>query len=244
VPIEDLQAQLLNTGGVANASPAVKAGPLLPGEESLSTLEFDAAGSLGSHVVGTLLLTDGSKNLGTATFSLLLGIPKTLKSSVAPSLETPAFPRARGNANQYPSVVMTSGAPVGAVVTGVRLHLGHALFQRSGEIDMLLVGPGQKAMVPISDAGLFADDVSLVLTDSATTPLPSTSYLVDGEFRPTNYGPNDAFPSPAPRGPYAANFAVFNGANPNSNWALFVRDDGGPGRGALGSWYVEVDYVE
>jgi hypothetical protein len=99
-------------------------------------------------------------------------------------------------------------------------------------------------MVPLSDAGLFADDASLVITDAAAAPLPSTGYFVDGAFRPTNYGPNDAFPSPAPPGPHASNFAVFNGGTPNGSWSLFVNDDGGPGRGALGAWFVEVDYVQ
>jgi subtilisin family serine protease len=243
VPIDDLQARLLNTGGVDNASPVVDYGALKPGESVTAAFQFDAMAPLGRHVVGTLVLKDGSQNLGTVTFSLLLGIPGTLTSSVAPTLETPRFPGNRGNADKYPSFVSTTGAPPGSVITAVRLHLEHALFQRSSEIDMLLAGPGQKHMIPMSDAGIFADDASLVLADSATTPLPSTGALLDGEFRPTNYGPNDAFPSPAPRGPHAANFAVFNGGDPNGPWLLFVRDDGGPGRGALGAWYVEVDYV-
>ncbi len=244
LPIEDLQAELLNTGGVANAVPPISYGPLGPGESAIATFQFDAAGFLGSRTIGTLRLTDGQKNLGTVTFSLLLGIPGRLTSTVAPTLETPKFPKSKGNASQYPSIVTTSGAPAGSVITGVRLHLQHALFLRSSEIDMLLVGPGQQKMVPMSDAGLFADDATLVLTDAASAPLPATSFLPDGEFRPTNYGPTDAFPFPAPPGPAASNFAVFNGGNPNGGWSLFVRDDGGPGRGALGAWFVVVDYVQ
>jgi hypothetical protein len=109
---------------------------------------------------------------------------------------------------------------------------------------MLLAGPSLRAMVPMSDAGFSADDASFTLSDTATLPLPATSYILDGVYRPTNYGPNDAFPSPAPKGPYGSNFAVFNGADPNGDWSLYVRDDGGRGRGALGSWWVEVDYVQ
>jgi hypothetical protein len=62
--------------------------------------------ALGRHVVGTVVLKDGSLNLGTVTFSLLLGIPGTLTSSVAPTLETPKFPGNRGNADKYPSFVL------------------------------------------------------------------------------------------------------------------------------------------
>jgi uncharacterized repeat protein (TIGR01451 family) len=50
--------------------------------------------------------------------------------------------------------------------------------------------------------------------------------LTNGEFKPRNNLLGDAFPAPAPVGPYTNDlFSIFNGANPNGTWSLYVVDD-------------------
>lgn len=67
--------------------------------------------------------------------------------------------------------------------------------------------------------------------------LPDASGLKSGVFRPTNAGGGDAFPSPAPGGPYGTRLGAFFGTDPNGTWSLFVVDDTNGDSGSLsGGW--------
>ena len=167
-----------------------------------------------------------------------------------------------GPANPYPSTVNVSGLSAIAA-TGSHVTLTITNFSRpngrSGDIDMLLVGPTGASLIFWSDVGTNAAtavDVSITLSDSASAYLPASTALTSGTFKPTNEGtPQDSFPSPAPAGPYGNpggatvgagtdTFATeFNGTNPNGTWSLYIVDDTlSPGStGSIASWTLNID---
>ena len=167
-----------------------------------------------------------------------------------------------GPANPYPSTINVSGLS-NLAATGSHVTLTITNFSRpngrSGDIDMLLVGPTGASLIFWSDVGTNAAtavDVSITLSDSASAYLPASAALAGGTFKPTNKGTaQDAFPSPAPAGPYGNpggatvgagtdTFATeFNGTNPNGIWSLYIVDDTlSPGStGSIASWTLNID---
>jgi subtilisin-like proprotein convertase family protein len=143
-----------------------------------------------------------------------------------------------GNANPYPSIVNVTGLPTSIRRASVRLtNLSHTF---PDDIDMLLVGPdGQNAII-LSDVGGSIDFSGLTLTldDSAANSLPDSGAVVDGTFKPTNFGAGDAFPAPAPAPLGTSALSVFNGTNPNGAWTLYVVDDLGGDTGSMSRWDV------
>ena len=77
-PTTNLIATLLVTNGVTAPSGPQTYGALGAGGGSVArTFMFMAAGACGETITPTLQLQDGSKNLGTATFSMTLGVPNS-----------------------------------------------------------------------------------------------------------------------------------------------------------------------
>jgi len=61
-------------------------------------------------------------------------------------------------------------------------------------------------MIPMSDAVVGANNVTVTLSDGAASSLPTTA-LASGTFRPANYtdaSSGGQFSGPAPAAPYAA----------------------------------------
>jgi subtilisin-like proprotein convertase family protein len=113
------------------------------------------------------------------------------------------------------------------------------------DIDILLVDPTGLKTLLMSDAGGGPDitNVTLTFDDAASSSLPDSTLIVSGSYRPTNFGSSiDTFAAPAPAGPYAANpLSVFNGANPNGTWSLYVVDDAGGDIGSIaGGWSLTI----
>jgi hypothetical protein len=129
-------------------------------------------------------------------------------------------------ASPYPSIIGVTGK-VGTVRQVVaRLHgLSHSWPE---DVGVLLVGPqGQKVVLMArAGGGQAVQNLQLIFTDSASGMLADEGPLASGTYRPGSFAPNHAFPAPAPPGGYATNLSVFNGANPNGFWALYVSDDG------------------
>ena len=154
-----------------------------------------------------------------------------------------------GPATLYPSTINVTGLP--SSVTDVNVEL--RAFSHSGpsDVDVLLVGPGGQSVILMSDAAdsgpcSVASNVNLSLDDEAATPI-GTGALLSGTYRPKNYGTGqcgnvpDDFPSPAPAGPYGAALTVFDGANPNGLWSLYVVDDTAEFSGSFaGSWSLDI----
>ena len=157
-----------------------------------------------------------------------------------------------GAATPYPSNIFVSGLAGG--ITKVTLNLNNLTHPIPDDVDVLLVGPGGQNFIPMSDVGgtTPVSNVTLVLDDAAASPLPDGGPLVSGTFRPADYdaAADTPFPAPAPAPPYndaapagTATFAsVFNGANPNGTWSLYIRDDIASDNGTLaGGWCVNIE---
>jgi subtilisin-like proprotein convertase family protein len=140
-----------------------------------------------------------------------------------------------GSATPYPSRIFVSG--LGAALSGVTLSLNGLTHPRPDDIDVLLVSPSGQNFVPMSDTGgtNAVTGITLTLSDSAASQIPDDTTLTTGTFRPTSVNAlgQNAFPSPAPSGPYnnaapagSSTFAsLFTGTNPNGTWSLLVVDD-------------------
>jgi hypothetical protein len=139
-------------------------------------------------------------------------------------------------ANPYPSRIIVTG--LGGSITKVTLQMNGINSISPDHMDFLLVGPGGQKFLFMGDAGGTTDmvNVNLVLDDAAASPLPDSTAITSGTYRPTAYTLDpDVFPAPAPAAPYnpaapegTGTFAnIFNGIVPNGTWSLFAVEDTG-----------------
>lgn len=144
-----------------------------------------------------------------------------------------------GSAAPYPSTISVSNLIGNA--TKVTVTLNNFTHAATPDVDVILVGPGGQKTYLMSDAGKGgASGLTLSFDDSASASLKTTS-LVSGTFKPTNFDTTtDAFPAPAPVGPYATSLAVFNSLSPNGDWRLFVRDDSNRSGGTIRGWSLSL----
>lgn len=164
--------------------------------------------------------------LSVASYAGLLGTFNSSGSIVIPSV---------GVATPYPSTITVSGEGIFVSKVTVSLTYSHTF---PDDIDMLLVSPMGQKVVIMSDVGGSTDvnNVAVTLDDAAASALPDSTQIVAGTFRPTNSGAIDTFPGPAPSGPYGSALSVFNGADPNGTWSLYVVDDLGGDTGSVSGW--------
>jgi hypothetical protein len=145
-----------------------------------------------------------------------------------------------GPASLYPSSLSVSGL-IGAV-SSVGIALNGFSHTAPDDVDILLVAPGGRKVVVMSDVGgaIPVNNLNLAFIDSATGSLPDNGPLVSGNFKPTNVGDDESFPAPAPGGPPTGNtFAAFNGISPNGTWSLYLVDDNGNSAGNIsGGWEI------
>ena len=201
-----------------------------PGENR--TIRITPAGQRTGTALVTLTVKDANGDTGTATFTLSVG---TGNGQTFPN--PPANPANRivffdnAAASPYPSTVTVNN--VVGTVRDVVVTLNKLKHSTPDDIDILLVAPGGKTAVIMSDAGgsnaLGGAGVDITFSDSASNSLPDNGQITFGTFKPSNYEDvNDSFPgAPAPgTSGYGQTLSVFDGINPNGQWQLFVRDDG------------------
>lgn len=147
-------------------------------------------------------------------------------------------------ASLYPSPISVVGLPGSVVkVTATLRGLTHG-FPR--DVDVLLAGPtGAKSLLISDVCGTAASPfsaASLTFDDAGTTIVGDNTPCPTGTYKPADTNPaSDAFPVPAPAGPYTAALSNFAGPSPNGVWQLFVRDDAGGAAGQLaGGWALDV----
>ncbi len=246
----NLVATLQPTGGVTSPSGPQTYGVVTAGGSSVSKpFSFIANGACGSTLTLTLSLQDGASNLGTVTYTMTVGggSSGTTSYTNATSLTIPDS----GAASVYPSSINVSG--VAGAITKVTVTLNNLSHTFPDDLDILLVSPTGAKFVIMSDAGGSngLSNVTLTLDDAAATLMPNAGAITTGSWRPSNYatGGSDSWPAPAPAGPYqspattgSATFAsVFNGANPNGTWSLYVLDDSAIDSGTLaGGWTLNI----
>lgn len=168
--------------------------------------------------------------------------PSTVFSnSTGITINAPTATTAPTVASPYPSNITVSGMT--GNITNVEVTLTGLSTTRMTDLDMLLVSPTGAKYIFLADAtvtnpSVLITDKTYTFRDSAATSFPlSPPEPASGAYRPTSGDSTaDTFPAPAPAGPYsqptASTFAsVFNGADPNGVWSLYIADDtvGNPG---------------
>ncbi len=152
-----------------------------------------------------------------------------------------AIPTGPGTANPYPSPIAVSG--LSGTITKVTVTLSGMNHTFPDDLDVLLVGPGGQSSVLMSDVGGGNDIVNGTITfdDAAGSFIADGGPLASGTYRPTEIGPGDPYPAPAPAGPHGAALALFIGTTPNGTWSLYVVDDlAGDGGSIGGGWSLTI----
>ena len=146
-----------------------------------------------------------------------------------------------GAAAPYPSEKSVSGFNHGEILD-MDLTLKNFSHTIPDDVDVMLSHKGVNRTV-MSDVGsdINANNITLKLNDEAANPLPNESSLTGGEFRPTNIGRTDSFPSPAPTPSGQVRLSGFDGADPNGVWKLWIVDDVGGATGQFaGGWSITI----
>ena len=145
-----------------------------------------------------------------------------------------------GAGDPFPAAVDVMGES--GVVSDVNVSVGALWHSRPDDLDLLLVGPqGQRSLL-MSDACGEADvqDISWTWDDEAAAPMADLGPCPRGAYRPTDVESGDAFPPPAPAGPYPASLAGFDGTDPNGAWQFYAVDDTVGDTGFLSGLSVDV----
>jgi subtilisin-like proprotein convertase family protein len=133
-----------------------------------------------------------------------------------------------GPASFYPATRTVSGQE--GLITDLNVTIDGIWHQNPDDLDLLLVGPQGQKVILMSDAcGSFGVKAfGWVWDDVAPAPMPNgdgTNVCGTRFHRPADYEPGDAWPTPAPPGPYSTSLSAFDRTNPNGEWRLFVYDD-------------------
>jgi subtilisin-like proprotein convertase family protein len=190
-------------------------------------------------VVGAAVTTTASPaSASTNTFTQ--PSPVTIGQSAAAAGGGSVTINSGAAATPYPSTAAV--ADVVGSITDVNLTLAGVTGNVPDNFDLMLVSPGGKRAIVMSDAGgtTALAGVDITLDDQAAQDLPDNGAIASGSYRPANYEIGDAFAAPAPEssGTTAA-LSVFNDSSANGTWNLFVMNDGAD-VGTITSWRLDV----
>ncbi len=129
-----------------------------------------------------------------------------------------------GSATPYPLEIAVDDR---GKVADVNLKLRGLTHGRPDDVDMLVVSPKGQCAKVLSDTGGddAAREVDLILDDEASKPLPDSTQLTSGKFKPTNYEGEDEFDNPAPEDCANTELSIFDGKKARGEWKLYVVDD-------------------
>lgn len=217
---------------------------------------------------GNLMRT--SRCLYTGTFKpvllsiliFLLFVPLQLSTAASMTISNPtpitvaADPDNPVPGSPYPSTINVSGLT--GVIVNVEVTLYGVSHNRPDDLDVLLVGPhssgGLASAMIMSDAGDTQpiSGVNLTFSDTAGSLLPDSGMIATGTYRPTDYdqdagfgnsndGNDESFTGLPVSPPYGTSLSVFNLANPNAAWKLYVFDDRPNRMGSIaGGWSITI----
>jgi subtilisin-like proprotein convertase family protein len=144
---------------------------------------------------------------------------------------------ASGTASPYPSEIAVAGHE--GLITSVQVGLQNFSHTSPDDVDLMLVSPGGRRIVLMSDVGGANPVTNANITFNDTgAALPDNGQIVSGIYKPTDFEPGDNFPPPAPAtGPTGTKLWMFNGEDANGIWRLFLVDDNGNNAGNItGGW--------
>jgi hypothetical protein len=165
--------------------------------------------------------------------------PVTQTFTSTTPITIPAPMALKGKANPYPSTMTVSGFNNGTI-TDVNLVLTDFTHTYPSDVNILLsTSDGRQAFL-MGYVGSEHDvqNLDLTLDDEAAAPL-SDSPLTSGTFRPTQRD-DVAFAAPAPTPNGNVALSVFDGADPNGMWQVWVMDDGNNDIGVIDGWALEI----
>jgi uncharacterized repeat protein (TIGR01451 family) len=232
----NVNAVLLATGGVTAPGAAQNFGALAAGGAAVARpFSFTAAGANGDTVTASLQLSDGGSSLGSATFSFTLGNIRKFTNNAGIIIPN------SGNASPYPSTITVSNVP--GVISRVTVALDGVAHEFPDDVDILLVDPAGRGVVLMSDAGGSQDLLGVGLTfDDSASALPDASLITNGTYRPSNYDPAESFFTLTPV-TTNTQLAVYNGAEANGAWSLYVVDDTAGDAGSIAAWRLTIESV-
>jgi hypothetical protein len=187
-------------------------------------------------------------------FLTLLILPAlTAQAATFTNPEQINFPLNTQITSLYPSPITVSGltGPIATTPGSVKVTINVFTHTIPSQAGMVLCAPGGVCFLLQETAGgnTRIDNVTYTLSDLGTAPLPQTTSLTAGTYRPAAYslrafpapGPGDIYQNPGPaNGGTATLTSVFRGTNPNGTWNLYALGGGGAGRIDNG-WTLELE---
>lgn len=232
--VETAVRNLVVTASSDNQAIIPNANIVLGGSAESRSIQVTSVGSTAGTPNISVVVDDGTAKT-TNTFAVSVSSPGTLFANTGEIVI-----RDNNTATTYPSKI-TVGGLVGTAYT-VKVTLDGFTHTAPDDVDILLVGPTGKKVTLLSDAGGRnpVSNLRVRFTDD-DRGLSDEAPIVSGNYAPSNYEGADAFPSPAPAGPYASALAEFKGTNPNGEWSLYVVDDTATDSGKIAfGWSIEI----
>jgi uncharacterized repeat protein (TIGR01451 family)/uncharacterized delta-60 repeat protein len=247
----NLMATLLVTNGVTLPSPATAQsyGVLVTNGPSVSrSYSFTANGTNGSVISAVLQLQDGTRNLGTASFSYTLGTTtNSFANNAVITINDDAV------ATPYPSTIAVSG--VSGQIIKLTATLSRFWHGSMSDVAILLVSPTGQEELLFGNVGGRNNATNLNLTiDDSGTPF-TTNAPTSGVYAPTQlplpFQPLQTINFPASTngttllpGPYGLSLSSFIGEPLNGTWSLYVLDDVAAFSGAINNgWSLTINTV-
>ncbi|RLC77518.1 MAG: hypothetical protein DRJ03_26720, partial [Chloroflexi bacterium] len=145
-----------------------------------------------------------------------------------------------GRARPYPARVYLGG--ITGQVRGITVTLYSLQHTYPGDLEVLLVGPGEQSAVLMANVGGGADvSATLTINDGGQAMPVSGTLTSTVTYRPTSYGLTGDLPPSAPAGPYGGSLSTFYGSDPNGVWRLYIYDTfGSDGGYLLHGWGLQI----
>src|SRR5204862_136586 len=132
-------------------------------------------------------------------------------------------PPERGKAVLYPSTILVPA--LGGAITNVTVTLHGLSHTFPQDFDVMLVAPGGKNVVLMSDVGGATPASNLELTFDDTGAALTSGALVSGTYKPTDiddFQGADLYAAPATAAPFGTALGSLAGIDPQGVWSLYV----------------------